>query len=470
MGQMGSRLLVIAAALISAALLLFMVNMAFTVSEHPVLSLGMRIIFFACLMVLVSVRRRENFVYVFLLSIPFFRIAFSGIYLLTIVSAVLVLAYLKDIIHYLKSGKDIYAIPFVLIGISMVYSTVIARYPYSALERASILVSLFGAYLALTVFLKSAPGIRTFLAIMVILNIFGILVSSWQFIFGIDSIKVFFGEYNPNVGLSDYVKRIPSFFEEAQGAGLFFAYMALFCAGLGGTYFKKNLLVKAVIALSLVPLVMSGTRVAIIALIAGFLFAQLFTFSQKRVIALSMLIVFLFAFGDFFYKNVMPLQVKERFERRSIEENRTYRFNLWKGSLPVIVHNPLGVGMGGENVYAAGVQQRVYFAEAFNRVPEARKYTHFENTYLEILYSLGIVGFTGFLILIFNFFKAAIRIYSSGRDHLESAFSVYLMAAMVAWLLCVATSPRLYDQQIMLLFFVLVAVTNSFYQKNFAER
>lgn len=454
--------LVVIISLISSIALLKTVDMAFSISAHPVTSLIIRAVFGIFLIIPFVLRKKEILVYYFILSFPFMRIAFSGINLLTIFSFILVVAYLKEIINLVKNKENIFRMPFIIIVFCFLYTTLIAKYPYEASERILFYISLGGIYFALTAFIKSEKELKIIIRLILLIFFFCILISLWQYLFGINTINFSFGEFNPNVKVFDFARRVPSVFMEAQGAGQFFCVMMLLALGLRKTFLGNKWWLKILVICGGCALCLTISRLAIISFICGLIFVMCFSLNFRKVVAVLALLLFLSIFGDLLYNVVTPVPIKERFRTFDSSRSFDFRFNLWQKSLPIITNNPLGCGLGGNNLYDAGSKQKVLLLHNIAEDRELRKHTHFENSYLDMLYSLGLFGFIGLIMLFINYFVTGIRVFKQEQNSPRGKFCLYLMAAMFAWLTCAFISPQISEIQPMIIFTTLLALMNSF--------
>ena len=466
-------LIIIFSAVISVLFLFKVTNMAFASSKYPFIKLAMVMFLLAVTIVLLVLKRKEYFVYLFLLSYPFLTIEIKSISLLEIFSCILLIIFFKEIIFYIRNNRDIFRVPFFIIAFSIIYTTLFANYPKPAFEKALILLSLFNIYIILSICFRSRVNRKTASVMLFAVLLLCVAISAIQIVFGISSVKLFLGDYNQNVGLHRYVKRIPSVFQEAQTAGLYFAFMTFLGAGFNAVFFKNKWFVKIFLVASLFALLTTGTRIAILSLLCGFIFFQCITMSFKKMFVFLLLTVSLLIAGSTIYNHVIPYQTKGRFESHALGKSFLFRYKLWAESFPIITHNPFGVGMGGENIYDAGFAQGVHFLYGFKSDPNLRGFTHFENTYLDILYSLGIVGFVGILMFFIKFFTAGFSCNRLITDPVEKKWPLYLLSAMIIWMISVFTSPQLFDPHPMMLFIFLLAMMNSLrydcYQKQQRE-
>ena len=457
--------LVLIVAFLSARLFLLAVDVASNISEHPIVSLLMRLAFLAILTVLVLLRKKENIMYLFICAFPFLKISFNGISILTIFAFLLLFLYFKEIAKYLAGRKDIFIMPFMVLFLSMIYATVIAKYPLESLAYLIFFLSLFTIYLVLTILLKDEVVRKNVIVIMMFILAFSVFVSLSQIIFGIGKIKLFFGNYGNNVNVYGDAARPPSIFWEAQFAGLYFAMMIFLCLGAANLFLKRWLAIFLSI-LSVFAMILTGTRMAFLALACGLIFIQLFAFKLKKLFfAIFIGLVVLIFVGTGFYNNIVPMQVKQRLTARHLIGSFDYRLNLWKRSFSILPSNPLGIGMGGSNVYEAASKHHVYLAKQYQRFDDPLIGTQFDSTYLDILYPLGVLGFFGFFYIMFTFITVGIRMCISETNIGSRGFVLYLIALMVCWMIGITTSHVFYDNQAMAFFVIFVALLSAEYNK-----
>ncbi|MCX5694943.1 MAG: O-antigen ligase family protein [Candidatus Omnitrophica bacterium] len=445
---------------IVANLLLTGIQVASNISSHPLISILMRCLFLVVIIISFVLKRKKWLIYFFIMCFPFMRIAFSGVPLIKLFASVFLIAYFREIKDLLSAKKNIFRMPFIIIGMSFIYTTAMAKFKYPAFEEITFYLALVVIFYVVTSYLRSEKEIKMISILLLVITIAGLLVSFIQLKYGINSIIFFFGEYNPNADIYGFSKRIPSFFNEAQAAGQFFAVMAILFLGLGNSFFKRSYFMKGIFVLSILALCLSITRIAFLAFLIGFIITL---FSGKKTIKIIGFLGFcVFVLVSFpILKSIIPLQIQERFYSYSQHKSLDFRYQLWANSLPIFFHNPLGVGSGGDNIYVAATQQKVKMLSIFKEFPQTRRLTHFENSYLQILYSLGIIGLLGFFFIIGKYFIVGVRILKIMAKERIYNFSNYLLAAMVTWLISSFTSPQIREVQPMILFVILLSFMNS---------
>lgn len=452
-------LLVAAISFLASISFVTAVEIAYRISAHPLTSLMMRLVLFGLLLIPLILRNKEIVIFYFLLSMPFMRIAFSGISLLTIYAVLLMILYRKEVSNFIRQKQNIFAKPFMLIFFIMTYTTLLAHHRMDAVRWVVFFLSLAAVYYVLASYMNSDEKIKKVLFALMPVIVFAVMISLGQLLFGINSIKFFFGEYNPNTNIYGIASRIPSFFSDAQEAGLFYATASFLILGLISMIKKGRIFLYMILIGVLFCLLLTITRIAVLGLLAGWAVVSLRNFSFCRSVILGLLLTFGLFTGGLIYQKTLPGPIKERLSKHSREKGFDFRYKLWRESLPIAATNLLGVGLGGQNLYAAGLKNNVYFPPVLRENLAARQYTHFENSYLDLLYSLGFAGVGAFLFLLTQYFIAARGVTS--RSHRGNLFSFYLTGGMVAWLFCASTSPQFSNAQAMIIFVLLLAFVSA---------
>lgn len=447
--------------LIVAIVLLKTNEITFQKAEYPILNITIRIILGFMLLVPFILKKKEIIIYYFLLSYPFTMVSFSRFQYETIFAFIIVVTYWKEIINIIKSKQNIYTIPFFIIFICLIYTTKLAQYPKAAFEKVIFYISLGGIYFGLTAYINSERNLRLALKLLLAILVFSNFVSLWQFLFGINSVKFFYGAYHANINVHGFGRRIPSFFRDAQAAGQYFACMNIILLGLISTYFRESKFVKVLFISSTIALLLTISRAAIFSFIIGLVITQFFALPRRKFILFIFVVFLIMALGNFFYDKVLPPQMLERFSATEQEKSFDFRYSLWKRSLPIVVNRPFGIGLGGENLYYTGIRYGADFLYGVTRFAERRNEAQVENSYLTILYGLGIFGFFGFLYLLIKYFATGIKLFKGNANSYERSFSIYLVGAMAVWLISAFSSPQISVAQPMIIFVILLALTNS---------
>ncbi len=449
---------------LAGKLLLKIVDLAFLWSDQPIKSLMIKGFILFLFMLPFILKKKELYIYYFVLSFPFFPLIGRRISLVNIYGFILFVVYWKEILLLIRNKNNLYKFPFLFLLISFFYTTILSQFPSQAFEKMVFYLSYVGIFLALTAYLNSILKIKVFCCLVLTVYFFCCFVSLWQVVFGIESIKFNFGDYNNNVDIYGYAKRIPSIFCEAQRAGQYFACMGILSMGIFSKIFYKNKLGIFSLFLGGIFLLFTISRLAILSYILGVFIVLLFPLSLKRTILLvtNAFLILILLIGT--YQSIAPQGVKERFSPHNQVQSFEIRNNGWVNSFPIFIQNPLGVGLGGYNRFAAGVDTGHRFS------PEAKrnaKYTGFESSYLSLLYSLGFIGFGAFIWLVCIYFKLGLQLLSQNRMY---TFSIYLICAMIVWLIPSAISLQMEEFQPMIVFTLLFSLMTAYHNLYFKKQ
>ncbi len=442
--------------------LIKIVDFAFRVSEQPIKSLIVKSTFLVFFILPLILRKKEIYVYYFLLSFPFFPFIGKRISLVNMYAIILTVVYFKDILNLDKEKKYYYKYPFIILFLTFIYTTFLAKYPGQAIEKTMFYLSYGGIFFALSAYLKSEENLKTFSKFILIIYFFCCFISLWQLMFGIESIRFSFGEYLPNTNIYGSVKRIPSVFMEPQGAGQYFSTMSILSMGIVTTLFRRPKFGVFTLIVGCIFLMLTVSRLAMLSSILGVVILMLFLLPMKKLISVSLFSFVIIVFLISSYQLIFPQGIRERFATHNQAQSFEIRNNYWSKSFPIFLNNPFGVGLGGYNRFDAA--KKVHFP--FNEMAKkAQEYTHFESSYLSLLYSLGCIGFGAFIWLILKYYKLGAHLIRIKKY----PFSVYLISAMTVWVITSAISPQMEEFQPMVTFTILLAYMNAmyvFYEKN----
>lgn len=449
---------VILTAIISlfAALIYYVgVLQAFEVSTHPLISLMMRVVFIAILSYLIILRKKENFLYLFILSFPFLLISFNGISVFLLLTLILSILYVHEIHEFVLRTKDFFLRPLLVLFMTALFTTVISRYKVDAFPGLILLLCLILIYVILRVFTKNRGVEGIFYCMNIVLS-FALLIAFLQLILGVERVKIIFNSYNSNVLATVGISRVPSFFVDAQEAGLYFAFMICLSLGFLRSRFQNKIWVWINFILSILVLMFNGTKIAIISLIVALVSINLINTSVRRIVLIISTSCAIILFIPLIF-NHLPNSIVKRFNNHELHKSSDFRLRLWKSAWPVIQHNPLGIGLGRENTYAAIIRLRKEPLLVSRNLASSHYGAHFESTYLEIICSLGVIGFFCFSYIVLKFFVLIFKSLSRSNTNSQSTFNKYLLGCMMIWVITVSTSPKFSYPHSMFIFMIILS-------------
>jgi O-antigen ligase len=167
------------------------------------------------------------------------------------------------------------------------------------------------------------------------------------------------------------------------------------------------------IVLLLLPLIFTYTRSAWIGLVLA-IFSMGILQSRKLLIFAPLAFYGIVLVFPIVFQRFDPIFNPELFQYTSL----AWRIKLWSASIPYFLSSPiLGNGLGSFQLIGYEIDE--WFAVA-------------HNDYLRILVETGVIGFSGFILLLFSLFKLSIRTYkemvNSYYQHIAMGFVCFLFA------------------------------------------
>ncbi|MEI6437338.1 MAG: O-antigen ligase family protein [Candidatus Omnitrophota bacterium] len=415
--------------------------------SHPFVLLSIVFMFFIFMLAALALRKKHLLLYPVLFAFPVMELRFPDVSVFAFILIPVALIFSNELGKFISKKWDWrYAIPLMIFLGIFIFTTLTAPYKFEAIRHASFFIPAILLYLVLCSMMKTVKDFEMLWCSMILMCSFAVAISVIQLIFGINAVKFFFFEYNVNVDMYGAARRIPSMFSDAQVAGQYFAVMALALSAYATLGFKwaryAKLLAFGVIACQLLTI----SRSATFGLVLGWAFVKFLSGAQRLIFMILLFGVIILLLKEPIYEH-LPDSIKLRFNPVQQTEDARFRMRIWEDSYPIIEHYPLfGVGFGGLNVFKAGDDIGVKFFRVFADNPKNRKYTHFENSYLDFLCSVGVVGFGALVWLMGIFFIQAIR--SLPSLPLRNTLAVKcLLGALFAWILPCGTSPLLAQSQ-----------------------
>lgn len=440
------------------------IDKVFTISRNPAFSIMFRLVILILFSATFILKKKKILLYCLILGFPFMSFALNRVSLVVIFSSLLTLVYFKEIRIWIKTRKNIFKIPFLIIVFSLIFSTVMARYPQDAIAQVIFFISLGGLFHALSAFIKDEQDMKLIFKMLLFVLSFSVIFSFLQLIFGHDKIVLNLGGFNPNVSGFGVNTRFPSIFTDAQVAGQYFAVMSIMSMAAFPLFPRCTFWISLLIFGSVCALFLTGSRIAIMSFVVASVSLQLLKYSVKSMVIFIGVCLFIILLGQQTYEYLLPSVVQERFETHDIGRSMDFRLQIWKQSMPIFFHNPGGVGLGGENLFLAGTKENVDFMKYFYYLVDGERRTHFESSFLHILYALGLVGFIGYILMIVQVFVAGkFLTFQVGKTFFKDV-GLPVNFAFIVWVICSTTSPVITKPQPMLIYIILLVFINKIYQ------
>ncbi|MCK5215186.1 MAG: O-antigen ligase family protein [Candidatus Omnitrophica bacterium] len=438
--------------------LLKAISLIATESDQPVIVVGLVIGMGLLVMVGLILKKREYYLYIYLLLFPFLAIYQKGVNLSVVFSLLFIINYKGELFSAKVFNKPLVGVAHLLI---LGAALVTAPFSHDFGTTKQYVLMYAAAFIFLNVFtleINSAKKIKRVGNILIFLFFFCCLISLYQKVFGITSIQLFTGGYNTNTTFGVYSARIPSIFWDPQIAGLYFGLMIILLAGYFTTVSKSPAFFVITVLMGSLAIFFSLTRVAIIAFALGGFFVFLFqkrSLVSKVVTVLIFVIPFIFMANQYFRDS--SFETSKRMSGKYMVESFNYRADLWQNGLAIFASHPLGVGLGGLNQYEAGVKIGLTNLNTY----ETRAGTQFESAVLDVLCSLGIFGGAGVVLLLLLFFGKGFYLSKMAEDVPSLHLSVFLMGGMICLLVCGLTSPVNRNDHVVFLFVLLLGLMNA---------
>lgn len=213
---------------------------------------------------------------------------------------------------------------------------------------------------------------------------------------------------------------------------------------------KKKLFLLTCLGILGLALVLTFSRGCWLGII--FAIAILALIIDKRFAFLGLLLLILAPF-------ILPDTIISRFTSiGNLKDTSTsYRVNIWLGTISMLKDYWLsGVGLGITSF------NTIYPLYSYNNI----KAPHAHNLYLQIIVEYGIIGFIVMIGVLYNYFKMAIISLKAKKDIVLGG----LMTAMIGYLVQSMTDHTWYNYRVVLIFWVMVALTVITSQINLKEK
>lgn len=428
------------------------------ISAHPYLGLLICVVFMGVICNAFIFGKKEIVLYAFLISYPFLQVGFYYVNIFEVFAVLSAIIYCKEIFFDLKHRIRIsYIIPIAIFFLSIIFSTSLSQFKQDAGPWIIFFISSALAYLVFQAYLKTETHFKKVWFFIIAVYCLSVVASCYQMVFGIESIRFFLSHNQHNAKFLDSQYRIPSIFTEAEMAGQYFAVMALALNGYAVLNLRFNLFARILSIIAIGGLMLTVTRSAIIGLFLGWVFAHIFINVRRVLIGIFGLLVILSLFKEPFFQSFIPSFSRIRFSEYQETKDIDFRFNIWRTSFPIILQNPGGVGLGGMNLFAAGQKVNAKFYYGNDHKLSNQQATTFENSYLDLLYSVGFVGFGAIIWFIGMPLSRWILDSLMQRDPYRRS-SLYFLGSLLALFISASTAPLLFDVQSMML---LILIMNS---------
>lgn len=250
----------------------------------------------------------------------------------------------------------------------------------------------------------------------------------------------------------DIKMRVYSTLENPNVYGEYLLLVIPFIAALFWTEkgWKKKVFVLMALGITGMALILTFSRGCWLGIIFGLTILALII--DKRFILVGILLLLLLPF-------ILPATIMERFMSigNMNDTSTSYRVYIWLGTLSMLRDYWLsGVGMGITSF------NTIYPLYSYHNI----KAPHSHNLYLQLIVEYGMVGFIVMLGVIYQYFKMSIISMKQKKDIVLGG----LMSGMIGFLLQSMTDHTWYNYRVVLIFWVIVALTITASKINLKEK
>ena len=249
---------------------------------------------------------------------------------------------------------------------------------------------------------------------------------------------------NGNVFQDDAI-RYPSYFQDPQKYAQFLSITSFLMLVNPKDSLKIPIGQYFLLAVMIVAMLLTGGRAALGGWLIGFLFVLLCSnIDFKIMVGVLMLIGSIFIY-----------QYKEQFivfnRGDNLNDSYVFRMGIWKEAYQIFKAHPLlGIAPGNYAHYVS-----IHYPDQFWMLDnEIVYYDHPESGYLKILTEYGLIGFLAiFILVLLPMIKGVIRFFQT-----KDTLFIFLVAAMISWLIGFYTIYSLGDVRIQILIGTIIGV------------
>lgn len=346
-----------------------------------------------------------------ILLLPFFQVYIYFRYMILIYAFIMIwLGDDKQVIRYTKEPVNKCMIVFFIIGILSAFTSAdLTR----TLTPLTDLVFFYLLFLICSVAISrhlTSPLLPTIILWGLLSSVF---IQTMQ-LYGAESFYIYDEEsLNMNTGLA-YTNddKVIRYWGPFGNSLTFSSYLSIFGLFLFSYYHsnpqkRTRFLGYVVLSIALYGVLLTAGRTALVAMVVGLLFYA-FAKNWKKAIVVSAILVVVAITSSALIDQLLSGTTLGMYSRfTSLGDDKSYRTETWVRALPVLLNNPLfGTGPGNLQTQIAPLIRSIIVNE---KQAMDLPWGHVENTYLSVLYTFGIAGFSCFLYMIGKSFLYSYR-------------------------------------------------------------
>lgn len=333
-------------------------------------------------------------------------------------------------------------------SIVIVISSLISISMEESVRIAMLMIAFTMFYFVIINVITTKKQLKTVLYVMVVVSAISAVYGIYQYIYG----DVYSQAWLDSEMFEDIKMRVYSTLENPNVYGEYLILIIPIIVALLWTEkgWKKKLFLLGILGITGLALILTFSRGCWLGIIIAL--AILALIIDRRFIFLGILLLLLAPF-------ILPDTIIQRFTSigNMADSSTSYRVYIWMGTLAMIRDYWLsGVGMGITSF------NTIYPLYSYNNI----KAPHSHNLYLQVIVEYGIVGFIVMTGVIYYYFKMAIISMKTKKDILISG----LTTGMVAFLVQSMTDHTWYNYRVVLVFWIIIALTIVASQINIKEK
>lgn len=360
-----------------------------------------------------------------------------------------------------------YALKIIMIG--AMTATVFATNPLQSFFGIVVFLRFYLFFIMTAEVLKTKKDLRDALVYISIGVIVSSVIGVMQGAFGID-IRLTETDLNPNTSVflvgQSFIRTFGTFSNSLNFAN--YLSVGLFTLALHmGKNVPRKLATFLFIALCITSLLQTLSRGPILAAAIGALILFALNVHAKKAFLLGLAAILLFSLVlpiFTWWSSLFGQGLLLRFAEVAENLDQNVRYQLWSEAARNFDSHIFGVGLKNSDY-------SVHWPAFTHTIPNYFPYKtggwnpfnfHFESVYVAVYMNLGLIGFIGFVILIFQFLRVPFAIYKGSTEEDLKKYSKLLFAASITFSLNMVTNPAvLSDFRIMLFMWILFGLTVS---------
>ncbi len=357
--------------------------------------------------------------------------------------------------------KTAFSLSFVIMFLASIIASFLAEHPFGSFFGFLLMLRYYFFFHLLIDLIdnihKLNNAVYAFSLSMIIISIIGIAQHYLHFNIHLNPGQEF--EINSNAQfrhLGNVFTRTTGTFHNSLNFGMYLSsgFMLLAFSPKFGKLLKKICCIVV-----MVSLIYTVSRAAMVITFFCILLYS-FVYSSKRyvywILAPISIVLALTIISSFSLESFLPESISGRFMQLE-QYQEDMRYPLWLSAAEGFGDHIFGVGYKNAN-YTVDFPHRVFLTPNYktNQTPGWHPFNfHFENVYLACYMNLGILGFAGFMTIVFNSIYEPLKVYKRATPEAIKKAAIMILFFNTSLLLNMITNPSILgDYRLMLLFWI----------------